>query len=150
MSTDIKIQIFDGATNKNFEDFILQIQGIAIMKNPDHAKVFEEEKKHVKHESSTYVFYLLCSTTSGPALQVIKEVTPGDGFEAIRSLKKAFCNAGPERATVLIAEFFNLSFQNFIHFRQHFMRITLEALGCKLPLLMLRHKIIQTSWQNQI
>ena len=39
MSTDIKIQIFDGATNKNFEDFILQIQGIAIMKNLDHASI---------------------------------------------------------------------------------------------------------------
>ena len=151
---EFKIQMFSGINPKNnitsaFDDFMLSARGFANMKGgPEHEKVFDLtiDEGALKKVANQWVYWSLVTYTKDAALQVVKEVTIGDGRAAIIALYRAFQSDGPERLTTLIAEFFNLQYENLVHFRQHFNRIVraLHTGNCDLPLPVLRFKILSS------
>ena len=98
------------------------------MKGGDHhVEIFNQEsvtaKADLKAASNSFVFYYLTTLLRGGALQMLQDITPGDGREAIIALDEAYASTGPEVISQTITEFTNLAFQDGEQYRREFNRI---------------------------
>ena len=65
---------------------------------PEHEKVFDLtiDEGALKKVANQWVYWSLVTYTKDAALQVVKEVTIGDGRAAIKALYDAFQSDGPD------------------------------------------------------
>ena len=119
VSYNIKAPVLDFPTGANLaeqetilEDYIFTQKSLAAIKGSQYSKIFDlhVDEGELDKTANAHVYAQIASTTRGEPLQLVKEVSIGDGRAAIVKLIDKFAGYGPERLTTLCQDLTELSF----------------------------------------